>query len=78
MKYPKLFLLVDGLDYPNANAKNCANAFDKFGHGAIACASTGITGAWDTETSDGTDYVECAVQAADRMKKNLLRYITVL
>ena len=77
-RYKSLFLLLDGYDYPNANAKNCSYAFDKFGHGAIACASTGITGAWDTETSDGTDYVECAVQAADRMKKNLLRYITVL
>lgn len=76
--YKSLFLLLDGYDFPNANAKNCSFAFDKLGHGAIACASTGITAAWDTETSDGTDYVECAVQAAERMKKNLLRYITVL
>ena len=34
-KYSRLFLLVDGYDYPHANAKNCAAAFDKFGHGAV-------------------------------------------
>ena len=77
-RYKGLFLLLDGYDYPNANAKNCSFAFDKLGHGAIACASTGITAAWVAEESDGTDYTERAVQAAERMKKNLLRYITIL
>lgn len=77
-RYPRLFLLLDGYDYANANAKNCSYAFDKLGHGAIACAGFSVTAAWDTDTSDGTDYVERAVQAAERMKKNLLRYITIL
>ena len=77
-RYKSLFLLLDGYDYPNANAKNCSYAFDKLGHGAIACAGDGIACAWDPESSDGTDYVKCAVEAAERMKKNLLRYITVL
>lgn len=77
-RYKSLFLLLDGYDYPNANAKNCSFAFDKLGHGAIACASTGITAAWEAEPSDGTDYTDCALQAAERMKKNLLRYITIL
>lgn len=77
-RYKSLFLLLDGYDYPNANAKNCSFAFDKLGHGAIACAGDGITCSWDPESSDGTDYVECSVEAAERMKKNLLRYITVL
>jgi len=77
-RYKSMFLLLDGYDYPNANAKNCSFAFDKLGHGAIACASGGITAAWNPETSDGTDYVERSVEAAERMKKNLLRYITVL
>ena len=77
-RYKSLFLLVDGYDYPNANAKNCSFAFDKLGHGAIACAGTGITAAWDAEQTDGTDYVTCAVQAAERMKKNLTRYVTIL
>ena len=77
-RYKSLFLLVDGYDPPNANAKNCNLAFDKLGHGAVVCAGTGITAAWNDETNDGVDYVARAVEAAERMKKNLLRYTTVL
>ena len=78
MKYPRLFLLVDGYDYPNANAKNCANAFDKFGHGAAVCGGTAITCAWVQAESDGADWLDHAKAAAERMKKNLTRYVTVL
>ena len=78
MKYPKLFFLLDGADYPNANAKNCSNGFDKFGHGAAACIGTSVTCAWNTGESDGTDFVQHALAAAERMKKNLTRYIQVL
>ena len=78
VKYPKLFLLVDGYDYPSANAKNCANAFDKFGHGAAVCGGMSITCAWKAAESDGQDYPEHAKAAAERMKKNLTRYVTVL
>ena len=79
IKYPKLFFLVDGYDYPNANAKNCSFAFDKFGHGAVVCSGSGITCAWkDAEGSDGHDYLEHAVSAVERMKKNLTRYISIL
>ncbi len=74
-KYNRLFLLVDGYDYSNANAKNCSYAFDQFGHGAVVCSGTGITAAWKEQ---GDDYVQCAVEAAQRMQKNILRYITVL
>ena len=77
-KYPKLFLLVDGYDYPNANAKNCSFAFDKFGHGAVACAGTSVTSAWKQAESDGSDWLEQSKTAAERMKKNLGRYITIL
>ena len=78
-KYPKLFLLVDGYDYPNANAKNCSYAFDRFGLGAVACAGTSVTCAWQqAEPGDDRDYVEHAKDAAARMKKNLTRYITIL
>lgn len=78
MKYPRLFLLIDGYDYPNANAKNCSNAFDKYGHGAAACGGTAIVSAWKQGQSDGTDYLEHAKAAAERMKKNLTRYVTIL
>lgn len=77
-KYPRLFLLLDGYDYPNANAKNCSFAFDRFGHGAAACAGTSVTCAWRQAESDGRDHLEHAVTAAQKMKKNLTRYITVL
>ena len=77
-RYKSMFLLIDGYDYPNSNAKNCSNAFDKLGHGAIACAGSSITAAWRVEQSSGTEYIEQAVQAAERMKKNLLRYTTIL
>ncbi len=77
-KYPKLFFLVDGYDYPNANAKNCANAFDKFGHGGAICSGAGISAAWTQGESDGRDYMDQAKAAAERMKKNLSRYTTIL
>ena len=75
-KYPKLFLLLDGYDYPNANAKNCSFAFDKLGHGAAACAGESVVAAWKDSTTD--DYAAAAVEALQRMKKNMTRYITVL
>jgi orotidine-5'-phosphate decarboxylase len=78
-KYPRTFLLTDGYDYPNGNAKNCSCAFDRMGHGAIACVGGAVTAAWKlVESSDGTDFVEQAKEAALRMKKNLTRYVTIL
>lgn len=77
-KYPKLFLMIDDIDYSNCNAKNCAAAFDKFGHGAVACVGPTVTAAWKQAQTDGTDYLEQASAAAERMKKNLTRYTTVL
>ena len=75
-KYPKMFLLLDGYDYPNANAKNCSFAFDKLGHGAAACAGASVIAAWKENETD--DYVTAAVEATERMKKNLIRYVTIL
>jgi len=77
-KYQKTFFLTDGYDYPNGNAKNCSMAFDRMGHGAIACAGPSVTAAWIDAGTDGSDFVQQAVDAALRMKKNLTRYVTVL
>lgn len=77
-KYPHIFLLVDGLDYPSGNAKNCSYAFDRFGYGAAVCVGPSVTAAWKESGSDGRDYVVQAVQAVGRVKKNLNRYITIL
>lgn len=76
-KYPRLFLLVDGLDEPGCNAKNASCAFDRLGHGALVCAGSSIVGAWK-EAEEETDPVTAAVEAAERMKRNLTRYVTVL
>ena len=77
-KYPGVFLLMDGYDYPNSNAKNCSFGFDRLGHGAAACAGSSITAAWLDEQAPENEYVACAVRSAEKMKKNLCRYITVL
>lgn len=78
-QYARMFLLVDGLDYPSGNAKNCSYAFDRFGYGAVVSVGPELTAAWKkTEESDGTDYLELAVQSAERLKKNILRYVTIL
>lgn len=76
--YKGMYLMVDGLDYPSGNHKNCSHAFDRLGYGAVVCAGPSVTAAWMDEESDGHDYVERAVQAAERMKKNICRYVTVL
>jgi len=78
MKHNRMFLLVDGLDYPSGNAKNCSFAFDRFGHGAVVCAGPSVAAAWKETESDGTNYTELALQAAERMRKNITRYVTVL
>lgn len=77
-KYQRVFFMTDGYDYPNGNAKNCSFAFDRLGHGAVACAGSSVTAAWQQAESDGSDFVEQAVEAALRMKKNLTRYVTIL
>ena len=77
-KYKNMFLLAEGYDYSNANAKNCSFAFDPVGHGAAVCAGASIIAAWKEEENDGQSFAEDAVRAAERMKKNLLRYTTVL
>lgn len=77
-KYPAIFLLIDGFDYSGANAKICANAFDKLGHGAVACAGTSVIAAWKDSDLYNPDPVEQAVLAAERMKKNINRYVNIL
>ena len=77
-KYKYQFLLVDGYDAPNANAKNCANAFDRLGHGAAVCCGSSVTGAWRESPWSDEEYLQAALEAIGRMKKNLTRYVTVL
>ena len=77
-KYPRLFLLLDDMDYSGCSARICASAFDKFGHGAVVCVGPNITCAWKKAETDGRDYLLHAATAAERVKKNLTRYTTIL
>ena len=76
-KYPTQFLLVEGLDYPGGNAKNCSFGFDKFGHGCAVCVGSGISCAWQQENAP-QDYLKAAMEAQNRILKNILRYLTIL
>ena len=77
-KYKNLFLLVDGYEAAGSNAKNCSNAFDRFGHGAAVCAGTEITAAWQSENRKKEEYLAAAKESAQRICKNIARYITIL
>ena len=73
-KYPKLFILVDGLEAGNANARNASFAFDNMGYGALVCCN--LLTAWIENPAN--DPVEEVVAAAQRMKRNVTTYVTVL
>lgn len=75
-KYPKMFLLADGLDYPWGNGRGASYAFDRLGHGGAVCVGSSVTCAWKQDGED--DYVRAARDAAQRINKNMQRYITVL
>ena len=75
-KYPNLFLLVDGLDVSGANARNASCGFDSLGHGALCCAGSSIMGAWKEHPE--LSPLEAAVESAERMKRNITRYVTIL
>lgn len=77
-KYPKLFFLLDSYDYGNSSPKKCAAAFDKFGHGAAVLVGSRVTDAWVAAETDGYDYLEQAVQAVERIKRNLTGSVTIL
>ena len=77
-KFNRMFLLVDGLDYPGGNGKNCAYGFDRFGHGCAISVGPAITAAWMAEGADPAEYVALAQQAAERIRNNMARYVTIL
>lgn len=77
-KYKNTFLLADGLDYPSGFVKSCALAFDRLGHGAAVCAGGSVVGAWQTAGTDGQDYIDQALKELERIRTNLMRYITIM
>ena len=77
-KYKRQFLLVDGLDYPGGNGKNCSYGFDRMGHGCALSVGPAITAAWTAEGAEETGFVAHAQQAVERIRNNMTRYITIL
>lgn len=77
-KYDRMFFLVPGYGAQGGTAKNVQYAFDRFGHGAIVCAARSLLSAWKKTGGDGRDYVSCARQAAEKMRKDLGKYIIVM
>lgn len=75
-KYSRMFLLVDGLDYPGGNGKNCSYGFDRFGHGCAMSVGPAITAAW--QEAGEAEPVDAALQAVERIRNNMNRYITIL
>lgn len=74
-KYRFLFLLIDGMDYSGANAKNCSLGFDNLGHGAAVCVSSSIIRAWREKETD--NYVDSAIDAVRKAVNRISRYITI-
>ena len=74
----RMFMLVDGVDYPSGNIKNCSYAFDRLGFGGAISVGPSVTAAWkEVEDSDGSDYLQHALRAVERIRKNILRYISI-
>ena len=79
-RYDTLFFLVPGYGAQGGVAKHAAYAFDRLGHGAAVCASRSIIGAWREAPADEgePDYLQAALAAVEKMKKQLENYVTVL
>ena len=75
-RYDTLFFLVPGYGAQGGVAKHVSYAFDRFGHGAVVSASRSILGAW--REAEGQDYQAAALAAAEKMKRQLETYVTVL
>lgn len=73
--FPNLFLLIDGIDQPGGNARNCSYAFDSLGRGAIVCMGKSVAAAW--KLSGDSDFVQAAVAEATAVQKRLSRYVTI-
>lgn len=78
-KYDRLFFMVPGYGAQGGTAKNVQYAFDRFGHGAIISASRSIIAAWKQEEgASGANYRACSRRAAEKMRDDICKYVTVL
>lgn len=77
-KYQQMFFLVSGYGAQGGTAKSVSGAFDRLGRGAAVSASRSISGAWLKAETDGKDYVEKAVAAAEKMKRDIGKYVSIV
>ena len=78
-RYDRLFFLVPGYGAQGGTASKVQYAFDRFGHGAIVSASRSIIAAWRNDPeSDGRDYRAQARASAEKMRSDILKYVTIL
>ena len=77
-KYDRLFFVVPGYGAQGGTARNVQFAFDRFGHGAIVAASRSIICAWQKDGGDGENYLDCAEEAALKMKADIGKYVVIL
>ena len=76
-RYDRLFFVVPGYGAQGAGAKDAQYAFDKFGHGAAVMAGRSILNAWQ-KTGDADNYAQLAREAAEKMRRQLSGYVTVI
>lgn len=74
----KTFFLVPGYGAQGGTAADVRFAFDELGRGAIVDASRSILCAWQKTGKDGADYQEAARAAAEQMRDEIKRYVTIL
>ena len=78
-RYDRLFFMVPGYGAQGGTARTVQYAFDRFGHGAIISASRSIIAAWQkVEGNDGRDYRQAARAAAEKMRDDIGKFVTVL
>lgn len=77
-RYDRLFFLVPGFGAQGAGAKDVQYAFDRMGHGAVIMAGRSILYAYLKHDTDEKAYAQVAKQAAEKMREQILGYITVI
>lgn len=77
-RYDRLFFLVPGFGAQGAGAKDVQYAFDRMGHGAVVMAGRSILYAYLKHETDEREYAQAARSAAEKMREQILGYITVI
>ena len=72
------FFLVPGYGAQGGTAEDVQHAFDRYGHGAVINASRSIMCAWKKTEKDGLDYQDAARAAAEAMRDDIKRFVTIV